>query len=42
MKKFINKKHQKILPSDFAQNVIVQEFQIDKGKVEIMELIELY
>lgn len=30
------------MPNDFQQNVIVQEFRIDKGGVELTELIELY
>ena len=41
MKK-IQKQKEKILPSDFAQNVIVQEFEIEKGGVELTELIEMY
>lgn len=42
VRKIGSRKDHKILPDGFAQNVIVQEFQIDKGKVEITQLIELY
>ena len=32
----------KLLPSDFQQNVIVQEFKIETGNVDITEIITMY
>ena len=34
--------NRKILPSGFQQSVIVQEFEIEKGGNELVELITLY
>jgi hypothetical protein len=33
---------QKILPNGFQQKVIVKEFEIEKGGVELIDLIQLY
>lgn len=42
VKKISSHTNRKILPSGFQQSVIVQEFEIEKGGVELMELIALY
>ena len=34
--------NQKILPTGFEQKVIVKEFEIEKGGVELIDLIQLY
>ena len=41
MKK-LNNSTVKLLPSDFQQNVIVQEFKIETGNVDITEIITMY
>jgi len=42
MKKIGVSKTQRNLPSGFEQSVIHQEFEIEKGGVELTELIDLY
>ena len=40
--KSVKKMGQKILPNGFEQKVIVKEFEIEKGGVELIDLIQLY
>ena len=36
------KENKKNLPSGFAEKVITEEFEIEQGGIELMELIQLY
>jgi len=42
MKKIQGKSNKRILPSGFAQSVITHEFEIEKGGIELTDLISLY